>query len=76
MCDERNDRKNEEGAVLIEYVMIVGLLTAMILFFLGLLFPSAGDDFETLVNRWGDKIATEIPGEKITPDTEDAYGAD
>lgn len=71
-----DDRKNEEGAVLIEYVMIVGLLTAMILFFLGLLFPSSGDDFETLVNQWGNKIATEIPGEKISPNTPGAYGAD
>jgi len=78
MSDESRlaDRCSDEtGAAMIEYVMLIGLVTALIVFLFSLLYPSAGDDLETLVNRWGDKIATEIAGNKISKDS-DAWGQD
>ena len=61
---------------MIEYVMLLGFLTAMILFLYSLLYPNGNDDIESLINAWGDKIATEIAGDKISSTTEDAYGQD
>lgn len=72
--DARAD-SDETGAATIEYVMLLGFVTALIVFLFALLYPSAGDDIETLVNRWGDKIATEIAGDKISKDS-DAWGQD
>ena len=59
---------------MIEYVMLLGFVTALIVFLFTLLYPSAGDDIETLVNQWGDKIATEIAGDKISKGNADAWG--
>ena len=64
------------GAATFEYVMLLGFITALVLFLFGLLYPSAGDDFETLINAWGDKLATQIAGDKIDDSTSDAYGID
>ena len=72
MCD--HERPGEVGAAMIEYVMLLGFITALIVFLFTLLFPSAGKDIETLVNQWGDKIATEIAGNKISKDNTDAWG--
>lgn len=66
----------EAGAAAIEYVLILGFVTAMVLFFFSLLYPSAGKDFETLVNAWGDKLATQIAGDKMSKDNADAWGID
>jgi Flp pilus assembly pilin Flp len=67
---------DESGAATFEYVMLLGFITALVLFLFGLLYPSAGDDFETLINAWGDKLATQIAGEKIDDSTSDAWGTD
>jgi len=78
MSDElrlKDRTSNEAGAAMIEYVMLLGFITALIVFLFSLLYPSAGNDLETLVNRWGDKIATEIAGNKISKDS-DAWGLD
>lgn len=70
MCDERQrERNGETGAAMIEYVLVLGFVTALIVFLFSLLYPSAGRDIETLVNQWGDKIATEIAGNKISKDS-------
>ena len=78
MSDERasrvTSRRGEAGAAMIEYVMLLGFMTSLIVFLFALLYPSAGKDIETLVNQWGDKIATEIAGDKISKDNEDAWG--
>jgi len=74
MSDAPFERDGERGAVFIEYVMILGFVTAMILFLMGLLYPSAGQDIESLINAWGDKLATQIAGDKIDKSSEDAWG--
>jgi Flp pilus assembly pilin Flp len=65
----------EAGAAMIEYIMLLGFITSLIVFLFALLYPSAGKDIETLVNQWGNKIATEIAGDKISKDNDDAWGA-
>jgi Flp pilus assembly pilin Flp len=75
MSDRPLGSDGEAGAVLIEYVMILGFVTAMILFLMGLLYPSAGQDIESLINAWGDKLATQIAGDKIDKNS-DAWGQD
>jgi Flp pilus assembly pilin Flp len=74
MSENDVPRRAERGAATIEYVMVLGFVTALVLFLLGLLFPSAGKDFETMVNQWGDKLATQIAGDEISPSS-DAWGA-
>ncbi len=78
MCDDGTMRSRagsgEAGAAMIEYVLLLGFVTALIVFLFALLYPSAGDDIETLVNQWGDKIATEIAGDKISKGNADAWG--
>ena len=80
MCSERvpvdPGCSSETGAAFIEYVMLVGFITALIIFLFGLLYPNASQNLETLVNQWGDKIATEIAGDKISDSTQNAWGAD
>ena len=80
MCNHDHDRvparPGEEGAAMIEYVMLLGFITALVIFLFSLLYPSAGEDVETLVNEWGDKIATQIAGDKITSATESAFAED
>jgi len=73
---ERRSENGEAGAAMIEYVMILGFITALVIFLFSLLYPSAGKDIETLVNQWGDKLATQIAGDKISKDNEDAWGID
>ena len=68
--------RREEGAVAIEYVMILGFITAAIIFFFRLLYPAAGQDIESLINAWGDRLAAQIAGEEISKSTEDAWGSD
>jgi Flp pilus assembly pilin Flp len=63
--------KNEEGAAMIEYVLILGLVTALVAFFFTVFYPAGGDDLESMINRWGDKLATEIAG---SPDPQDRMG--
>lgn len=77
MCDQDASRsgKRERGAATMEYVMLLGFITALVLFLFGLLFPSAGKDFETLVNQWGDKLAGQIAGEEMSPSS-DAWKVD
>ncbi len=65
-----------EGAAMIEYVMILGFITALVIFFFGLLYPAAGQDIETLINAWGDKLATEIAGDKMDEGNTDSWGVD
>ena len=55
--------------------MILGFITALVIFFFGLLYPAAGEDIETLINAWGDKLAGQIAGEPIDADS-DAWGVD
>ena len=77
MCDETpraGSGSDETGAAMIEYVMLLVFITALIVFLFTLLYPSAGKDIETLVNQWGDKIATEIAGNKISKGNTDAWG--
>lgn len=74
MCEQPIE-SNETGAAFIEYVMLVGFVTALIIFLFALLYPSGGKDIETLINQWGNKIATEIAGNKISKDS-DAWGLD
>ncbi len=76
MCSDNRACSGEIGAAMIEYVMLLGFITALIVFLFSLLFPSAGKDIETLVNQWGDKIATEIAGNKISKGNTDAWGQD
>jgi hypothetical protein len=57
---------------MIEYVMILGFVTALIVVLYGLLYPAGADDIETLINSWGDKLATQIAGDEISADTPDA----
>ncbi len=66
----------EAGAAAIEYVMLLGFITATILFLLGLLYPNAGKSLETLVNEWGHRLATQIAGDKITKDDPNTWGVD
>ena len=70
-----SDGRSQAGAAMIEYVMILGFLTAMILFLFSLLYPSGGEDIESLINAWGDKIATEIAGDRMDKDST-AWGED
>jgi Flp pilus assembly pilin Flp len=63
----------DEGAAMIEYVMILGFITALVIFFFGLLYPAAGEDIETLLNAWGDRLAGQIAGDPIDADS-DAWG--
>jgi Flp pilus assembly pilin Flp len=62
----------DSGAAMIEYVMLLGFITALVVFLFRLLYPAGADDIETLVNRWGDKLATQIAGDEISADTPDA----
>lgn len=59
---------------MIEYVMILGFVTALVIFFFGLLYPAGGEDIETLINAWGDKIAAEIAGDKMDAGSSDSWG--
>jgi Flp pilus assembly pilin Flp len=59
--------KNEAGAAMIEYILILGLVTALVAFFFKVFYPAGGDDLESLINRWGNKLATEIPGSPDYP---------
>ena len=61
---------------MIEYVMLLGFLTALVIFLFSLLYPSGAKSIETLVYEWGDKLATQIAGDKISKDNEDAWGID
>ena len=54
--------------------MILGFITALVIFFFGLLYPAGGEDIETLINAWGDKIAAEIAGDKMDEGTSDSWG--
>ena len=83
MSEACAERVREAGAALIEYIMLLGLVTAMVLFLMKLLYPTeagtlmnVNKSFETLINQWGDKIATQVAGDKISKDNEDAWGAD
>jgi Flp pilus assembly pilin Flp len=67
------EKSDDAGAALIEYVMILGFVTALVIFLFRLLYPSAGQDIESLVNAWGDKLATQIAGDKIE-ESSDAWG--
>ena len=58
-------RRQEAGAATIEYFLILGLVTGMIIAFLGFLFPGGSRNFETLINAWGNRLATHIAGDKI-----------
>jgi len=75
MSDERREDR-EAGAAMIEYVMLLGFITALVVFLFSLLYPSAGRDIESLVNAWGEKLATQIAGDKIDDSSEDAWGID
>ena len=68
MCN----RARETGAVMIEYVMILGFVTALIVVLYGLLYPAGADDIETLINAWGDKLARQVAGDEIGNHTPDA----
>jgi len=67
-------RVEDSGAAMIEYVMILGFITALVLFLFGLLYPAAGEDIETLINAWGDKLATQIAGDKMDEGSSDSWG--
>jgi hypothetical protein len=54
--------------------MILGFITALVIFFFGLLYPAAGQDIETLINAWGDKLATQIAGDKMDEGNADSWG--
>jgi hypothetical protein len=54
---------------MIEYVMLLGFITALIVFLFGLLYPQGAEDIETLINRWGNKLATQIAGDQISTQT-------
>jgi len=54
--------------------MILGFITALVLFLFGLLYPAAGEDIETLINAWGDKLATQIAGDKMDEGSSDSWG--
>ena len=76
MFRKTGQRALEAGAATIEYIVLLGFITAMILFLLGLLYPSAGKSIETLVNEWGDRLATQIAGDKITKEDSNAWAID
>ncbi len=76
MFSRTSERAREAGAATIEYIVLLGFITAMILFLLGLLYPSAGKSIETLVNEWGDRLATQIAGDKITKEDSNAWAID
>jgi hypothetical protein len=59
---------------MIEYVMILGFVTALVIFFFGLLYPAGSEDIETLINAWGDKLATQIAGDKMDEGSTDSWG--
>jgi Flp pilus assembly pilin Flp len=65
----------EEGAAMIEYILILGLVTALVAFFFTVFYPAGGDDLESMINRWGDKLATEIAGDRMD-ESSDAWGVD
>jgi Flp pilus assembly pilin Flp len=67
--------ENEDGAAMIEYVLILGLVTALVAFFFTVFYPAGGEDLESMINRWGDKLATEIAGDKME-ESSDAWGVD
>lgn len=67
-------RNRDSGAAMIEYVMILGFITALVIFLFSLLYPSAGQDIETLINAWGDKLATQIAGDRMDEGSSDAWG--
>ena len=54
--------------------MILGFITALVIFLFSLLYPAAGQDIETLINAWGDKLATQIAGDKIDEGNTDSWG--
>lgn len=77
MSEERSRRlARESGAATVEYFMILGLVAAMMILVLKLLYPSAGQDIESLINAWGDRLATQIAGEKMTKQNQQAWGID
>jgi Flp pilus assembly pilin Flp len=66
----------EKGATTLEYVMLLGLITAMVIAVLNLLYPSAGRDIESLVNAWGDRLARQIAGDKISKSDPNTWQAE
>ncbi len=72
MCNPK--AKDSSGAAMIEYVMILGFITALVIFFFGLLYPAAGQDIETMINAWGDKLATQIAGDRMDEGSSDSWG--
>jgi Flp pilus assembly pilin Flp len=68
-------KNSESGAAMIEYILILGLVTALVAFFFTVFYPAGGEDLESMINRWGDKLATEIAGDRMEPSS-DAWGVD
>ncbi len=66
----------ESGAATVEYVMILGLAAAMMIMVLKLLYPSVGPDIESLINAWGDRLATQIAGDEMTSENSSDWGID
>ncbi len=66
----------ESGAATVEYVMILGLSAAMMIMVLKLLYPSVGPDIESLINAWGDRLATQIAGDEMTKQNSSDWGID
>jgi len=71
----RRGASTEAGAAMIEYILILGLVTALVAFFFKVFYPAGGDDLESMINRWGDKLATEIAGDRMDEGS-DAWGVD
>ena len=76
MSRRRGYGEREAGAAAIEYVMLLGFITAMVLFLFQALYPSGAQDIESMINAWGDKLARQIAGEKIEKGNEDSWGAE
>ena len=73
--ERRNVAGSDLGAAMIEYILILGLVTALVAFFFTVFYPAGGEDLESMINRWGDKLATEIAGDKME-ESSDAWGVD
>lgn len=58
---------------MIEYVMLLGFLTAIILTLLGWMYPGGGQDLESLVNRWGVVLSEQIAGDKMSKENIDEW---
>lgn len=60
-------RQSSKGQATMEYVMLLGMIAASGIFVLSLFY--SGKDIESMVNAWGDLLATQIAGERM-----DAHG--